>query len=120
MKGACLPLNPPLCGTYPIAIDSHGYIRKNISNIFLTNVRNILIAAATILSLGGSAIATPIEREIVNPDELMVLVPHLEFLGYSRISTVEFCADIENISDWTNLITDSELLGMEACLIEHT
>ena len=58
--------------------------------------------------------------EIVEPNELMVLVPNLEFLGYSRISTVEHCAEIENIADWTNLITDEELFGMEACLIEHT
>ena len=58
--------------------------------------------------------------EIVNPSEPMVLVPSLEFLGYSRISTVEFCAEVENINDWTNLMTDEELFGMEACLIEHT
>jgi hypothetical protein len=83
-------------------------------------MRNILIAAAAVLSLGGNAMATPIQREIVNPDELMVLVPHLEFLGYSRISTVEFCADIENISDWANMLTDSEFQGMEYCLREHT
>jgi hypothetical protein len=58
--------------------------------------------------------------EIVNPTEPMVLVPNLEFLGYSRISTVEHCAELENINDWTNLMTDEELFGMEACLIEHT
>jgi hypothetical protein len=58
--------------------------------------------------------------EIVEPNEPMVLVPSLEFLGYSRISTVEFCAEVENINDWTNLMTDEELYGMEACLIEHT
>ena len=58
--------------------------------------------------------------EIVEPNELMVLVPSLEFLGYSRISTVEHCAELENIADWTNLMTDEELYGMEACLIEHT
>ena len=58
--------------------------------------------------------------EIVNPSEPMVLVPSLEFLGYSRISTVEHCAELENIADWTNLMTDEELYGMEACLIEHT
>jgi hypothetical protein len=58
--------------------------------------------------------------EIVEPTEPMVLVPSLEFLGYSRISTVEHCAEIENIADWQNLITDEELYGMEACLIEHT
>jgi hypothetical protein len=83
-------------------------------------MRNILIAAATVLSLGGNAMATPNQREIVNPNELMVLVPNLEFLGYSRISTVEFCAEIENITDWTNMITDSEFQGMEFCLREHT
>ena len=58
--------------------------------------------------------------EIVNPSEPMVLVSGLEFLGYSRISTVEFCAEIEQIEDYSNLITDEELLNMEACLIEHT
>ena len=74
----------------------------------------LAIAAATALP----ASATPFE--VMNPNELMVLVPSLEFLGYSRISTVEFCAQIENINDWTNLITDEELYGMEACLVEHT
>jgi hypothetical protein len=58
--------------------------------------------------------------EIVEPNEPMVLVPNLEFLGYSRISTVEHCAELEHINDWTNLMTDEELFGMEACLIEHT
>jgi hypothetical protein len=50
----------------------------------------------------------------------MILVPGLEELGYSRISTVEFCAELENINDYTNLITDEELYSMEGCLIEHT
>jgi hypothetical protein len=58
--------------------------------------------------------------EIVNPAEPMVLVPGLEFLGYSRISTVEWCAEIEGVKDYSNLITDEELYSMEACLIEHT
>jgi hypothetical protein len=58
--------------------------------------------------------------EIIEPNELMVVVPNLEFLGYSRISTVEHCAELEHINDWTNLMTDEELFGMEACLIEHT
>lgn len=58
--------------------------------------------------------------DIINPDELMVIVPNLEFLGYSRISTVAHCAEIVGVEDYTNLSTDSELEGMEACLIEHT
>jgi hypothetical protein len=58
--------------------------------------------------------------EVINPGELMVLVPGLEFLGYSRISTVEFCAEVEQIRDWTELTTDAELEGMDACLEEHT
>ena len=74
----------------------------------------LAIATATALP----AAATPFE--VMNPNELMVLVPNLEFLGYSRISTVEFCAEIENITDWTNMITDSEFQGMEFCLREHT
>jgi hypothetical protein len=75
------------------------------------------IAAAVFTAVPASA--TP-ERVIVNPTEPMILVPGLEFLGYSRISTVEFCAEIENITDYTNLITDEELYNMESCLIEHT
>ena len=58
--------------------------------------------------------------EIVNPTELMVVVPGLEKIGYSRISTVEHCAGIYGVEDWTNMVTDSELEGMWECLIEHT
>jgi hypothetical protein len=75
------------------------------------------LAVATLSVLPASA--TPV-RVIVNPAEPMILVPGLEFLGYSRVSTVEFCAEIENIRDYTNLITDEELYNMESCLIEHT
>lgn len=57
--------------------------------------------------------------EIVNPNEPMVVIPELQFLGASRISTIEHCADLEYITDWKNMITDEELFGMEACLIEH-
>ena len=57
--------------------------------------------------------------EIVNPTERMIQVPGLENLGPSRISTVEFCAEIENL-DWQNLVTDSDFDLMESCLIEHT
>jgi hypothetical protein len=58
--------------------------------------------------------------EVINPNELMVLVPGLEALGYSRISTVEHCAGLVNVRDWTELTTDAELEGMDACLEEHT
>jgi hypothetical protein len=50
----------------------------------------------------------------------MVVIPELKFLGASRISTIEHCAELENIADWKNMVTDEELYGMEACLIEHT
>jgi hypothetical protein len=49
-----------------------------------------------------------------------VLVPGLEALGYSRITTVEACAEVTEVADWTALITDYELESMEACLVEHT
>jgi hypothetical protein len=77
-----------------------------------------LFALLSTVALATPAGATP--RNIVNPGELMVVVPGLEFLGYSRISTVEFCAEIEQVRDWTELTTDAELYSMEACLIEHT
>ena len=75
-----------------------------------------LSAFALALPLGASAATF----EIVNPNEPMVVVPGLEFLGASRISTVEFCAEINEIKNWGNLITDDELLSMEGCLIEMT
>ena len=76
----------------------------------------LALALATALPAG----ATPTQLEVIAYDEMMVLVPNLEFLGYSRISTVEHCAELENIADWSNLMNDEELFGMEACLIEHT
>ena len=58
--------------------------------------------------------------EVINPNEPMVVIPELKFLGPSRISTIEHCAELEYIADWKNMTTDDELLSMEACLIEHT
>jgi len=58
--------------------------------------------------------------DIVNPEEEMVVVPGLEDLGPSRISTVEFCSEINEIGDWKNLITDSDFLSMEGCIIDQT
>ena len=79
---------------------------------------NKLFALLSTLVLALPASANT--REIVAYDELMVEVPGLEFLGYSRISTVEFCSEINQIADWTELTTDEDLLNMEGCLIEHT
>jgi hypothetical protein len=83
--------------------------------------KTLLTAALAALSLTVAlpAGATP-ERRIVNYDELMVLVPGLEELGYSRITTVEHCAEVTEVTDWMELTTDSEFETMEACLIEHT
>jgi hypothetical protein len=76
------------------------------------------LSLAALALVGGPALATP-ERKIVAFDELMVLVPGLEELGYSRITTVEHCAAQTN-TDWMELITDSDYENMESCLIEHT
>ena len=78
-----------------------------------------LLTAIAIASLSILPAAATPERKIVGYDELMVLVPGLEELGYSRISTVEFCSEITG-TDYTNLITDSDFESMESCLIEHT
>lgn len=58
--------------------------------------------------------------EIIEPNEPMVVVPGLEMVGPSRISTVEFCAEMVGVNDWSDMITDLELDGMYVCLIEHT
>lgn len=54
--------------------------------------------------------------EIINPDEQMVVVPGLEWMGASRISTVEFCEESEGTNPWDQLITDADFDLMEACL----
>lgn len=87
-----------------------------------TMLKQLTVALATLaLALPTAALAAP-ERRVVNPGELMVLVPGLEELGYSRISTVEHCAGLNGIQGdgWMELVTDSELEGMDLCLREHT
>ena len=71
------------------------------------------------LALGaGPTGAKPFE--IVHPQEEMVVVPGLEKIGPSRISTIDFCADVYGVEDWNNMITDDELEAFDACLEEHT
>ena len=81
---------------------------------------NKILSALALVALALPAGATPTVREVVNPNEPMVVVPGLEWLGASRISTVEHCSELEGVEDWQNVITDEQLLNLEACLIEHT
>jgi hypothetical protein len=76
----------------------------------------IALAAATIYMLPENA--SP-ERVIINAQEQMILVPGLEELGYSRISTIEHCSAIVG-TDYRELITDSDYEHMHDCLSEHT
>jgi len=59
-------------------------------------------------------------RVAVNPGERMVLVPGLEKLGPSRISTVTYCAKEIGNANWQGLVTDLHFDRMEACLIDLT
>jgi hypothetical protein len=86
------------------------------SNKQQTNMLKLFPLLAT-FALALPASATP---NVVKYDELMVKVPGLEELGWSRISTVEHCAAFTGVKDWAELITDSDLEGMEKCLIQHT
>lgn len=83
------------------------------------HMHKLLATLALIATTALPATATPTQREIINYDEMMVLVPGLEYLGYSRITTVEHCSEIVG-TDYTDLITDSDFEQMEQCLIEHT
>jgi hypothetical protein len=56
----------------------------------------------------------------VKPNELMVLVPGLEFLDLSRISSVQYCQRQTGVADWRQLITDADLGGMDRCLRDLT
>lgn len=75
-------------------------------------------AAATSAFVGLSNPGAP--RVTVNPGERMVLVPGLEKLGPSRISTVTYCAKEIGNAKWQELITDLHFDRMEACLIDLT
>lgn len=81
-------------------------------------MKTILTALALATFAALPAGATPTTREVIAPDELMVKVPGLEWIGYSRISTVEFCQETNDVNDWMELITDTEFEQMEACLLE--
>jgi hypothetical protein len=79
-----------------------------------------ILSAFALVALALPASATPIVREVINPNEAMVVVPNLEYRGPSRISTVTFCAELTQTEDWRNMITDEDLVLMDDCLEEHT
>jgi len=79
-----------------------------------------LFAIAT-LAIGNVALAIPVPSPTVtHPHERMVVVPGLEFLGASRISSVRHCVTSTGVRDWRNLITDGDLQNMESCLRDLT
>jgi hypothetical protein len=82
------------------------------------SMKSFLSALAAAVFATVPANASP-ERVIVAPNEIMILVPGLEFLGYSRTSTVEHCTAIVG-TDYRALITDSDFEYMHDCLQEHT
>ena len=82
-------------------------------------LKKLIVAIAISASAALPAGATPRQLEVINYDEMMVLTPHLEHLGYSRISTVDACVEQTGVSDWTDMITDSDLEAFEACLISY-
>jgi hypothetical protein len=77
-----------------------------------------LFALLSALALAIPAQATPVA--IVNPNEEMITVPGLEFVGPSRASTVTFCANDVGVDHYRDLQTDSEFEGMQACLDDLT
>jgi hypothetical protein len=79
-----------------------------------------LFAVISLLALAVPVNATPARFDVVNPEDPMVLVPGLAHVGWSRLVTVEHCAEIEHIRDWGNLTTDHDFERMERCLVEHT
>ena len=81
-----------------------------------------LIATATAAAVSALVgLATPsAPRVTVNPNEQMVLVPGLEKLGPSRISTVTYCAKEIGNAKWQELVTDLHFDRMEACLTDMT
>ena len=42
------------------------------------------------------------------------------YFGWSRVETVRFCLDEAGADNVANLMTDADLEGYEACMVEHT
>jgi hypothetical protein len=83
-------------------------------------MRTTLFAIATLV-MGNVALAIPVPpHPVVNPTEPTVVVPGLEFLGASRISSVRHCVSQTGANDWRNLITDGDLESMHRCLSDLT
>lgn len=78
-----------------------------------------IIAALTIALATALPVSATPQREVIAYDEMMVKIDGLEHLGYSRISTVDACVEETGVVDYTNLMTDSELEGFEACLTSY-
>jgi len=86
-------------------------------------MKSTLLALCSLMA-GTITTAAPIPMlpppPIVAPPEPTVITPGLEFMGESRLSTVEFCATIYGVKDWRKMMTDSEFEAMEDCYNEHT
>ena len=79
-----------------------------------------LFALATLV-MGNVALAIPIpSHTVIHPHERMVVVPGLEYMGASRISSVRHCVSQTGATDWRNLITDTELESMHNCMADLT
>ena len=79
-----------------------------------------LFAFATLI-MGNVALAIPVpSHTVIHPHERMVVVPGLEYMGASRISSVRHCVSQTGATDWRNLITDSDLQNVELCLRDLT
>lgn len=42
------------------------------------------------------------------------------YFGWSRATTVNFCLEQVGVDTVNNLMTDTDLEGYEACMVEHT
>ena len=78
------------------------------------------LAAALALALAALPVgATPTQREVVAPNEPMVVLPAFQYLGASRLSTIEMCSGVVG-KTYDNLLTDSDFHNYAVCLSENT
>jgi len=88
-----------------------GLILYSLSNNF--SMKTKLIAALSALALITPAGATPVAVD----NGLMVNVPNI---GYSRLESVNYCLDRGGVDKYQDLITDSDFVNFERCLIDLT
>lgn len=89
----------------------------------MTLTAKLILIGGLILAGGGAfkGYQDGVQRgEVFDKNEAMIVVPQLQYLGQSRVSSVNFCVQQVGVKSVDQVITDSQLDILEGCLIDLT